>query len=519
MTRTWPVALVPLGLLALLVGAFLVLRPLDRLTSHVPPIETLVVERTALGPDGISVWVRAGGSAPLSIAQVQVDGAYWQFEQTPPRPLSRLEAARLDLPYPWVEGGTHHLVFVTSTGVSFEHTIDVALPTPVPSASDLSAYGLVGLVVGVVPVAIGMMFYPVLRGAGRRALEFVLALTVGLLVFLLVDTLQEGLEVAAGAASSLQASAVVWLAALLTFLALMVIGRRGGRTPAGAALAFFIALGIGLHNLGEGLVIGASFATGATALASFLVVGFALHNVTEGVGIAVPLVETRPRLWVFAALAALAGLPAVLGTWAGAFAFSPHWAALCFGIGAGAILQVVVEVAAYLHRRATGAGASALSGTTLAGFASGLAIGGGSVAAYLGDLPGPVLEHAYVLLASKNSPGLTSRFRSSTATKSSKRFVTNYSIRTSASGTLTTQLCRVAVGSRSIGSAARHRPSVKKFAGAPIPVDHPARCGILQVSVRALSTMASTTAAPSSRVGYGAGPSPVLGGGPSTIAA
>jgi hypothetical protein len=75
MTRTWPAALVPLGLLALFAAAFLVLRPLDRLTQNVPPIETLVVERTALGPAGIAVWVRAGGSAPLSIAQVQVDGA------------------------------------------------------------------------------------------------------------------------------------------------------------------------------------------------------------------------------------------------------------------------------------------------------------------------------------------------------------------------------------------------------------------------------------------------------------
>jgi zinc transporter, ZIP family len=372
MSRTWPAALVPLTLLALLAGAFLVLRPLDYLTSNVPPIETLVVERTALGPEGIRVWVRAGGSAPLSIAQVQVDGAYWQFEQTPPGSLSRLESARLDIPYPWVEGETHHLVFLTSTGVSFEHTIDVALPTPALTMADFLAYGVVGLFVGVVPVALGMMFYPALLGAGRRALEFVLALTVGLLVFLLIDTLEEGLEVAAGAASSLQATAVVWLAALLTFVGLMVIGRRGGHAPAGTALAAFIALGIGFHNLGEGLVIGAAFATGEAALASFLVVGFALHNVTEGVGIAAPLVEARPGLGTFAALAALAGPPAMLGTWTGAFAFSPHWAALCFGIGAGAILQVVVEVAAYLHRLATRAGASALSGTTLAGFAGGL---------------------------------------------------------------------------------------------------------------------------------------------------
>jgi zinc transporter, ZIP family len=374
MTRTWPAALLPLALLALLVGGFLTLRPLDRLTEGTPAIETLVVERVALGPEGIAVWVRAGGSAPLSIAQVQVDGAYWEFAQTPPGPLSRLESARIQLPYPWVEGETHHLVFVTATGVSFDHTIEVALPTPQLSAADLGAYGVVGLFVGVVPVALGMLFYPVMRGSARRGLEFVLALTIGLLVFLLVDTLEEGLEIAAGAASALQATTLVWLGALSTFLALMVIGRRGGRAPEGVALATFIALGIGLHNLGEGLAIGASFATGAAALASFLVVGFTLHNLTEGIGIAAPLLEVRPKLWVFAALAALAGLPAVVGTWAGAYAFAPHWAAVCFGIGAGAILQVIVEVGAYLNRTARRADGTALSGTAFAGFAAGLAV-------------------------------------------------------------------------------------------------------------------------------------------------
>jgi zinc transporter, ZIP family len=225
-----------------------------------------------------------------------------------------------------------------------------------------------------VPVALGMLFYPALKGLGRGGLDFVLALTVGLLVFLLVDTLQEGLEIAAGAAAGFHATLLVWLAALLTLLALLVVGRRGGRVPEAGSLAFLIALGIGLHNLGEGLAIGASFAAGEAALASFLVLGFTLHNVTEGVGIAAPLTRAEPRLATFAALAALAGLPAVLGTWGGAFAFSPHWTAVCFGIAAGAILQVVIEVGAYLRRGAEAAGASWLSGPSLLGFASGLAV-------------------------------------------------------------------------------------------------------------------------------------------------
>ena len=374
MSRAWPAALVPFALLGMLAAGFLLLRPLDWLSSGVPPVETLTVERVTLGPAGIAVQVRAGGAAPLSIAQVQVDGAYWQFAQSPPGPLGSLAAARIDIPYPWVEAESHHLVFITSSGASFDHTIEVALPTPMLSAADLGAFGLVGVLVGVVPVALGMLFYPALRDLGRRGLEFVLALTVGLLVFLLIDTLQEGLEIAAAAAAGFHATVVVWLAALLTLLTLFVVGRRGGRTPEAAGLAFLIALGIGLHNLGEGLAIGASFAAGEAALASFLVLGIALHNVTEGVGIAAPLTRAQPRLTTFVALAALAGLPAVLGTWGGAFAFSPHWTALCFGIAAGAILQVVIEVGAYLRRAAQAAGGSWLSGASLLGFAGGLAI-------------------------------------------------------------------------------------------------------------------------------------------------
>jgi zinc transporter ZupT len=151
---------------------------------------------------------------------------------------------------------------------------------------------------------------------------------------------------------------LVWLPAAITFALLTAIGRRKGEALSGVALATSIAFGIGIHNLGEGLAIGAAFATGAAALGSFLVIGFTLHNITEGIGIAAPMLDERPRLKVFLGLIALAGLPAVLGIWIGSFAFSAHWAALAMGIGAGAILQVIIEVGAYLMRRAGAQGRS-----------------------------------------------------------------------------------------------------------------------------------------------------------------
>ena len=367
-------ALLPLILIIAVAAAFLVSDPLGSFRGSAPPVEELTIERTVLDEHGIGVRVRAGGSEPMKIVQVQVDGAYWTFSQDPAGAIDRMDTVWLHIPYSWVSGEAHHLAFLTNTGALFEHSIDVAVATPAMTGERLLFYALIGLFVGVVPIALGMMFYPALRSGGPAVFEFALALTIGLLAFLLVDTLAEGLEFAGEAAAEFHGAVLVWLPAALTFALLMAIGRRKGEPLSGVALAFSIALGIGLHNLGEGLAIGAAFATGAAALGSFLVIGFTLHNITEGIGIAAPMLAERPRFKTFAALVALAGLPAVLGIWVGSFAFSAHWAALALGIGAGAILQVIVEVGAYLARKSREQGRSWASGTILAGVTLGILV-------------------------------------------------------------------------------------------------------------------------------------------------
>jgi len=370
----WLWAVIPLALLGVLIWIFLATDPLKPLGVSAPPIEKLTFERTTLDDMGIHLAIRADGSEPVSIAQIQVDGAYWTFTQTPSGELGRLQTAILDIPYPWVQDETHAITIISRSGASFPHEIAVATSTPRFSFSRLLAFALLGLYVGVVPVTLGLLFYPYLKTLGQRGLQFLLALTVGLLAFLLIDTLQEGLELATGAAAAFQANSLVWLAAGLSFLILMVVGRRNGQAPEGLSLASYLALGIGLHNLGEGLAIGAAFAIGEAALGSFLVVGFTLHNITEGIGIAAPLTKRKTNLLTFVGLAALAGLPAVIGTWVGAFAFSAQWAALFLGIGAGAILQVIVEVGAYLARTAKRSQGTWLTTANLAGFGAGIAI-------------------------------------------------------------------------------------------------------------------------------------------------
>ena len=365
--------LLPLISLAL-ASAWLIARdPLQAFNNGAPPVEKLTFERVVLDGNGIHLNVRAGGSEPMTIAQVQVDDAYWSFTQEPAGPLDRMASASLHIPYPWVLGEAHKVLVLTSTGTPFEHEIAVAVPTPQASANQLIPQALVGAFVGIVPVVIGLMFYPVLRGLGRGGLEFILALTIGLLAFLLIDTFQEGLELAEGAAAAFQGQAMVILVAAITFLILFAVGRRRG-APSGLALATYLALGIGLHNLGEGMAIGAAFATGAVGLGTFLVLGFTLHNVTEGIGIAAPLVHERPPLPTFAGLALLAGAPAILGMWFGSFAYSPHWSAFAIAVGAGAILQVIVEVGAYLVRSAGRQGANWLSPSTVGGLAAGVGV-------------------------------------------------------------------------------------------------------------------------------------------------
>lgn len=362
---------VPFAILGLAIAWLISTDPLSSFRNGAPPVENLTFERTILGPDGIRTLVRAGGSEPMTIAQVQVDDAYWQFRQEPSGTIARGDTAWISLAYPWVLGEAHTIRIITNTGMTFDHLIEVAVPTPTRDTMRLTSQAILGAFVGLLPVAIGLMFYPALRGVGRNGMDFLLSLTVGLLAFLLVDAFAEALELSAQAAALFQGPTMVVLAAVSSFLLLMAAGRRHG-VPTGLALATFIALGIGLHNLGEGLAIGAAFASGAAGLGTFLVLGFTLHNITEGIGIAAPILKQRPPLWSFVALTLLAGGPAVIGLWIGSLAYAPQWSALALAIGAGAILQVIVEVVSMQLRQRGDGTRALLAPAAMAGLAAGV---------------------------------------------------------------------------------------------------------------------------------------------------
>lgn len=361
----WVWALLPLVLLALLIAAIVRLSPGERLRpAGMPPVEKLTISRATLASDGIRLSVMNDGPDPVTIAQVTVDDAYWTFTSERGMTLGHLGATTLLVPYPWVAGEAHLVKILTSTGTAFEHEIAVAVETPRLTAKHLGAFALIGLYVGVLPVALGLCWFPMLARLGRRGIDILLAVTIGLLAFLLVDAVQEGLEGGAALADSYQGGALFLGAAATAYLALEVTGqwlraararRKEDNASAGAVLALLIAIGIGLHNFGEGLAIGAAFALGEAALGTLLIIGFTLHNTTEGLAILSPIAKERPSIWLLVKLGLIGGVPTIAGAWLGGFVYSRVIAVLCLGLGAGAIAQVIHQ----LSRQVTGTGTPA----------------------------------------------------------------------------------------------------------------------------------------------------------------
>ena len=354
-TPAWIAGLVPLAVLALAIVAFVALDA-PGLERNGIPVEDVAVERTELRPGQIELHVRNVGPDAVSVVQAVVNDAFVPFTIGEAE-LGRLEGATVDIPYPWIEGEAYEVALLTATGGTIPASIEVAAETPEADVGFYGLMGLIGLYVGIIPVAIGMLWLPWVRRIDPRWIRFLLALTVGLLGFLGIDALLEGTEIAGTGAEAFGGAGLVWLGALVAYLALAGIdtGMRARERRARAAgaggftLALLVAVGIGLHNLGEGLAIGSAYAVGSLALGASLIVGFALHNTTEGLAIVAPVAERAPPLRRLALLGLVAGAPAIVGAWIGASAFNAGLAAFLFGLGAGAIAQVVVQIAPSLR--------------------------------------------------------------------------------------------------------------------------------------------------------------------------
>lgn len=374
--------LLPVVLLVVLLFFFLKYGPLGVFKATVPPVEKVFIQQVTFTPEHITLELVNDGPEPVTIAQVLVNEVYWKFRIEPSQTLAPLQHGKVDIDYPWVAGDLERITFVSNTGATFEKEVDVATVTPTLNLVYFKSFVLLGIYVGVIPVMLGLLWFPFLTALRGRGYDFLLTLTVGLLAFLGFDALSESVDLIKDVPDSYNGVGLVVIGFLLAILTLSGVSSKSqhkakqkGEYYQALVWGYLIALGIGLHNLGEGLAIGSAYAIGKITLGSTLVVGFMVHNLTEGVAIVAPLTRTYKQvsnfLFHLLAMGLLAGAPTIAGTLIGGFSYSPAVAVLFLAIGAGAIFDVGFDI---LRQMAQGRWQSVFSFVHVLGFLAGLII-------------------------------------------------------------------------------------------------------------------------------------------------
>jgi len=216
--------------------------------------------------------------------------------------------------------------------------------------ADILYSAALGFVAGLLPVYLGLLPLPLFRRLSAPRRDLLVSFSVGILLFLLTDVTGEAVKLSKPAGYG----ALLFPVGLVVGVGVpfAISSKRhplNNKTSVDTSgirslTAYIISAAIGLHNLGEGLAIGAAYAGGQFALTTFLVVGFALHNGTEGMAIAGPISDIPIRMRDPLAMGFLAGFPTVLGSIVGATVVSELAGTFFFSMAAGALLYVIVEL-------------------------------------------------------------------------------------------------------------------------------------------------------------------------------
>jgi len=379
MTSSKPVlaisAIAPIVLLAIVI-AFL-LGPASTFLQFGVVLPEVSIEKVEFIENEIQATVRNTGPIDVSVALADVNDRIQPAAIEPDSSLKRFETALVRIPFDWNEGQPYEIGVTVDDGTRFTTQVDAAFASLEPDVDLFVFLGMIGFLIGVVPIMIGLLWYPFIKKLGKNAFNFFLAFTMGLLIFLGIDAVLEASEISERHLSSIfNGELLIATVVILSFLSLYGIGQKLIKTEnlstlsKGLTISLMIAIGIGLHNLGEGLAVGAAIALGEVALSTFLIVGFATHNTTEGLAIAAPLTNSKAKIAKMIGLGLIAGTPAIFGCWVGGFSFSPLFTLIFLAIGAGAIFQVVISIFQYMKDKS-----DLLSNTSLfAGVSVGLIV-------------------------------------------------------------------------------------------------------------------------------------------------
>lgn len=339
------------------------------------PLPEITIEKIDFLDSKIIVTVRNTGPIDVDIVQADVNDRIQPAAVEPDMRLTRFEVAKVIIPFEWNEAEPYEIGLTVDDGTRFAKSVDAAAYAPEQSLELVAYFAVIGTYVGIIPVMIGLLWFPFISKMSPPKYKFFLALTAGLLLFLGIDAIEEGLEISTTSlAGAFNGQLLVATIVVISFLGLYyssekLVNRYATSTMAKpVVVALMISIGIGLHNLGEGLAIGAAIGLGAIALSKFLIVGFTIHNTTEGLAIAAPMARTKPMIGKLAAMGMIAGAPAIFGAWIGGFVYSPFAAVVFLSIGAGAIFQVVITIINWIRQD----GEKMLSNAAVA---SGIAVG------------------------------------------------------------------------------------------------------------------------------------------------
>ena len=316
----------------------------------------ITIEKIDFVDSEIQATVRNTGHIPVEIVMADINDRIQPAAVEPDRFLERFETTLVRIPFEWNEAEPYTIGITVEDGTRFEKEIEAAAPALELSLDLAIFFAIIGTYVGIIPVMIGLLWLPFIKRISKQKYHFFLALTVGLLLFLAIDSIEEAIEVSnENLADSFNGTLLITTVTVLSFLGLYYSGNKliekagSSKFTKPVAIALMISIGIGLHNFGEGLAIGAALGMGSIAFSTFLIIGFALHNTTEGIAIAAPMSRGKLMIGKLAAMGIIAGSPAIFGAWMGGFVYSPFTSVIFLAIGAGAIFQVIVVIMKWIQ--------------------------------------------------------------------------------------------------------------------------------------------------------------------------